>query len=136
MIFGKDEKKDQAKQAPAAPKATQAANKAEGKSAKDPNVLSQREAVFRAICGVMKSKNITVKSKQPVKEVLTSEHLQSVYTPLMGEFRAKKIALKDNENNREKLGDDKLLKVYVIGLVGNWLRRDKRLNGESEFRIS
>lgn len=100
---------------------------------KEKSTLTQREAVYLSVVNVVKNKNIQLKKKQALKEVLDAEHLEAVYRDIARGFKAGKIALKDNENNRKKLEDPKAMHIYIIGLVSNWMKRDGRLNGEQDF---
>lgn len=100
---------------------------------KEKTTLTQREAVYLSVVNVVKNKNIQLKKKQALKEVLDVEHLEAVYRDIARGFKAGKIALKDNENNRKKLEDPKAMQIYIIGLVSNWMKRDGRLNGEQDF---
>jgi hypothetical protein len=80
--------------------------------------MNQKEAVFAAIlsvCGVVEG------AYTPSKE-----DRASVSQILFEGFRAGKIEL-DREYT------DKELKVYVSGLQSNWLRKDKRLNGNIAY---
>ena len=80
--------------------------------------LTQREAVFQAlqnICGV------SDEAYEPSKE-----QRASVNQVLFDGFRAGTIEL-----SREYT--DPQLKAYVSGLQSNWLRKDKRLNGNTAY---
>lgn len=107
--------------------------KADNEEVKEKNLLTQREAVYKSVCNLIRNKGLKVKKKQPVKEVLDSEHLQVLYKDIARGFKAGKIALKENSSNKKKLEDPKQLQNYIIGLVSNWFKRDERLNGEEDF---
>ena len=95
-----------------------------------PEVPTQREAVYQCIVRVLKSKSVEIKKGQIVQDLLTQEMRDVIYKSLAQEFVAKKIALKITESNQRKMSDPNVLRVYIIGLVNNWLRRDVRLNGK------
>lgn len=91
--------------------------------------LTQREAVYIEVMRLVREEKIAVTSKQPVKPLLNETHIKKICTALVSGFQNKKITLKDNESNKKKLIDSKAMELYCIGLLNNWLRRDKRLNG-------
>lgn len=93
------------------------------------NQISQREAVFLEVMKVVREEKIIVGESQSFKPLLTENQFKKIYSGLMEGFRASKIALKATDGNKQKLADNKRLEIYVIGLVNNWMRRDKRLNG-------
>lgn len=101
---------------------------------KKPKGTSQKDAVFNEVKKVVNSAKINVVKGKTVASFLTKEQRKSIVSALMEGFKAKRYPLKDTEGNRKKLADDKLLRSYVIGLLKNWLERDKRLqNQEGEF---
>jgi len=91
--------------------------------------LTQREAVFIEVMRVVREEKIAVTDKQPVKPLLNETHIKKICVALVAGFQAKKIVLKDTESNKKKLADAKAMELYSLGLLNNWLRRDKRLNG-------
>lgn len=90
---------------------------------------TQREAVYNEVMRVIREEKITVAPNQPVKPSLNETHFKKICVALVAGFKAKKIALKETESNKKKLSDDKVMELYCLGLLNNWLRRDKRLNG-------
>ncbi len=91
--------------------------------------VTQREAVFMEVMRVIREEKIVVADKQPVKSILNETHIKKICVALVAGFQANKIALKDTESNKKKLSDAKAMELYTLGLLNNWLRRDKRLNG-------
>lgn len=87
--------------------------------------MTQGEAVFQAIKTALKGE-----IKDGAKVVLTDEQRAQVCATLTKGFQEKRIVLKDTPANQDKLKDAKLLKSYVSGLLNNWLKKDKRLNGK------
>lgn len=77
--------------------------------------LSQKEAVFGAVCSVTGHQGEGAVS-------ITKEQRAQVNAILFEGFKSGKIEL-----DREYSDSD--LKAYVSGLQSNWLRKDKRLNG-------
>ncbi len=93
------------------------------------DVLTQREAVYVEVMRVVREEKIAVGEGQAVKPLLSEPQIKKICSALVVGFQAKKIALKDTPSNKQKLADPKLMDLYCLGLLNNWLRRDKRLNG-------
>jgi hypothetical protein len=83
------------------------------------NKQSQKEAVFTAVCHVTGFTGEGTCSP-------SKEQRAMVNAILIEGFKAGKIEL-----DREY--DESGLKSYVSGLVSNWLRKDKRLNGGTQY---
>jgi hypothetical protein len=82
-------------------------------------MMNQKEAVFQAVC------NVTgFTGDGPVE--ITSEQRKQVNHILFVGFRNGQIQL-------DREFDDAGLKAYVSGLQSNWLRKDKRLNGNVDY---
>jgi hypothetical protein len=84
-------------------------------------MLNQKEAVFQAVINVM--------GKQDSAYTPDKEQRAQIAAILVEGFKANEISL-------EKEFDDKNLKTYVSGLTSNWLRKDKRLNGNVTYVAS
>lgn len=87
---------------------------------------TQKEAVFSAVVNVLNEEGIAITEGQAV--VMTKELRAQVNTILFSGFRAGEIELED-----ESEFSDSDLKGYVSGLQSNWLRKDKRLNGGTQY---
>ncbi len=85
---------------------------------------TQKEAVFTAVTNVLAQEGIKIVEGQPVK--MTKEFRAQVNNILFEGFRSETIEL-DREFS------DSELKGYVSGLQSNWLRKDKRLNGGTQY---
>jgi hypothetical protein len=81
--------------------------------------LSQKEAVFQAVC------NVTGHTGEGTV-VISKEQRGQVNAILFEGFKSGSI-----ECEREYTDSD--LKGYVSGLQSNWLRKDKRLNGGTQY---
>ena len=101
-----------------------------------PQLSTQREAVYNELMRKIREEKISVASNQLVKPFLNESHVKKICAALVSGFKAKKIALKETESNKKKLSDDKAMELYCLGLLNNWLRRDKRLNGVGEKNSS
>lgn len=82
--------------------------------------MTQKEAVYTAICGV------TGFTGEGVLEISKEQRAQ-VNAILFEGFKAGRIELE-----REYTDSD--LKSYVSGLQSNWIRKDKRLNGGVSYQ--
>jgi hypothetical protein len=89
-------------------------------------MTNQKTATYNAITKVLADNGISFEDGMNAAEVMTKEMKSSVYQILIGGFNGGEIEL-DASFDRAKLGP------YVSGLVSNWLRKDKRLNGNVVF---
>ena len=80
--------------------------------------MSQGEAVYQAVVAVMESIDGAV---QPSKQ-----QLAAIEDRVFQFF-------KSGECTHSKQPSDAQLKKYIPGLVNNWLRKDKRLNGGNKY---
>ena len=87
---------------------------------------SQKEAVFTAVVNVLAQEGITITEGEPVN--MTKELRLQVNNILFEGFKNNQIELDSN-----KTYTDSKLKEYVSGLQSNWLRKDKRLNGGTQY---
>lgn len=88
--------------------------------------LSQKEAVYNAVTSVLSENNISVSEGTDVSTLMTRELRSQVNQILFEGFRSGSVEL-----DREFSDTD--LKAYVSGLQSNWLRKDKRLNGNTQY---
>lgn len=86
---------------------------------------SQKEAVFTAVSNVLKQNGTPVVEGQAVS--MSKELRAQVNSILFESFRNGTI-----EIDKEEISDSDL-KGYVSGLQSNWLRKDKRLNGGTQY---
>ena len=82
------------------------------------NKMTQKEAVFQAVTNVV---GVQDGAYQPTKE-----QRASVNQILFEGFRSGSIECETEYTDSE-------LKGYVSGLQSNWLRKDKRLNGNTKY---
>ncbi len=87
--------------------------------------MKQREAVFTAVCDVTKN------SEFDSAVELTKEQRESVHTQVMEGFGNDKVDFSDSA--KAKYDTEAKLSSYVSGLISNWLRKDKRLNGNTTY---
>ena len=88
--------------------------------------VNQKTAVFQAIIMVLEAAGIEFQEGSNVAEHMTKERRGEVNAILFKGFRAGDIEL-----DREYSDSD--LKAYVSGLQSNWIRKDKRLNGNTTY---
>ena len=81
----------------------------------------QKEAVFEAICSV---KGTTSFSSAVTLE---KDERAKVISSLLSDFKAGNIEYGGDASDSTKLSS------YTSGLVSNWLRKDKRLNGNTTY---
>lgn len=87
----------------------------------------QKEAVYTAIRSVLGEHGITIDPGMNVSKVMTREHRAMVNAILLSGFKSGSIELDTQFTN------DSELKAYISGLQSNWLRKDKRLNGNTKY---
>lgn len=84
-------------------------------------MVKQKDAVFNAVCDVRG----TTEFSEAVE--LTKDERSKVQAKLVAGFQAGDIVYQGDANDSVKLS------AYVSGLVSNWLRKDKRLNGNVAY---
>ncbi len=84
-------------------------------------MVKQKDAVFNAVSAVRGSTEFG----EAVE--LTKEERGAVQASLIAGFQAGEIAYQGDATDTQKLTS------YVSGLVSNWLRKDKRLNGNVAY---
>ena len=82
--------------------------------------ISQGEAVFQAVSKVVGT------TEHDTKVELDKADLQKVYSEVYSMFES-------GMTIHGKSPDSAALKKYIPGLVNNWLRKDKRLNGGMKY---
>ena len=87
---------------------------------------NQKEAVYNAIRSVLAENNISFEDGSDVSTYMTREYRAVVNQILFEGFRAGNIELDREFTDTE-------LKSYVSGLQSNWIRKDKRLNGNTQY---
>ena len=84
-------------------------------------MTKQKDAVFAAVCQVRGSTEFSSAVE------LTKEERAAVQSSLVAGFQGGSIAYQGDATDATKLTS------YVSGLVSNWLRKDKRLNGNIAY---
>lgn len=91
------------------------------------STMNQKEAVFGAVTTVLANAGIDFdEGTTVVKPLMTKELRAQVNAILVEGFKSGSIEL-DGEK------DDTALKQYVSGLQSNWINKDKRLNGNTNY---
>jgi hypothetical protein len=88
--------------------------------------LTQREAVFNAITSVLADHGVEFEAGTDVGPSMNKDIRSEVNAILFEGFRQGKIEI-------SKEYSDSDLKAYVSGLQSNWIRKDKRLNGNTQY---
>lgn len=84
---------------------------------------TQKEAVYNTVRSVMDEHGKSFEDGQKVE--LTKDMKAQCVEVLVAGFEANEIELKSEQEN---------LKSYAGGLLSNWLRKDKRLNGNTIYK--
>ena len=84
--------------------------------------MNQREATFNAI-----SKVTTIVNPMTLSDV----HRKEVLTHLVAAFMSGQVDL--NSGKEEKMSNPNKMKSYCIGLLNDFLRKDKRVNGGEKY---
>lgn len=87
---------------------------------------TQKQAVFVAVCSVLSESGYKYEEGQNVAPLMTRELRAQVNQILFESFKKGDIEL-------DREFDDAGLKAYISGLVSNWVRKDKRLNGNISY---
>ena len=95
--------------------------------------MNQREAVYQAIHSVLTDGEIEFEDGGNVSEVLTKEMRENVHQIVVEGFRTGKVEFESTPANAEKLKTPSKLNSYVSGLISNWIRKDKRFNGNMSY---
>ena len=90
-------------------------------------MINQKTAVFNATCSVLEQESFDGAVE------LSKEERASVIAIVAEGFAAHEVELSDGA--RTKYNTDAKLKTYTNGLVSNWVRKDKRLNGDVQHVI-
>jgi len=88
--------------------------------------MNQKSAVYSAVTSVLSEAGIHFEDGMNISGVMTKELRAQVNAILVSGFKAGSIEL-DREFS------DSELKAYVSGLQSNWLRKDKRFNGNTQY---
>jgi hypothetical protein len=95
--------------------------------------MKQREAVYSATINALAESGIKFEKGMNVNEVMTKDIRTKIVSIVEAGFKAGTVTFKDNAGNNEKMSDPSKLRAYVIGLVNNWHRKDKELNGGTQY---
>jgi len=89
---------------------------------------NQKEAVFSAVCSVLDQDSFDSAVE------LTREERATVIEIVTQGFTSGTVEFSDSA--KAKYDSESKIKAYTNGLVSNWLRKDKRLNGGVQHTIS
>jgi hypothetical protein len=87
---------------------------------------NQKEAVFSAVCSVLQQDSFDSAVE------LTREERAMVIEIVTQGFTSGTVEFSDSA--RTKHDTESKIKTYTNGLVSNWLRKDKRLNGNVQYQ--
>lgn len=86
-------------------------------------MLSQKEAVYQAVKSVFAEHGVS--HEDFTKAELDKSMREQVISIVTTGFENNEVELKSSQDN---------IKSYTSGLVSNWLRKDKRLNGNTVYK--
>jgi len=95
--------------------------------------MKQRDAVYSAITGVFSDAGVHFEDGMNAESMLTKEYRASVHAIVTEGFTSGTIVFEQTPANKEKLANPAKLSAYVSGLISNWIRKDKRLNGNTAY---
>lgn len=95
-------------------------------------MLSQKDAVYQATMAVLKQNKVELEDGQDIREAISGNmQLRGQIRDLVFEgLRSGQVTF----GSSEKKQDDGALKTYSTGLISNWFRKDKRLNGGQRYQ--
>jgi general stress protein YciG len=99
-------------------------------------MISQKEAVYQATKAVLEQHGIELEDGQDVREAMGDDanDIRSEIRDLVFQALSNgQVALGDRSSNEEKRQDESTMRRYATGLVSNWFRKDKRLNGNQRY---
>lgn len=88
--------------------------------------MNQKEGTYSVVSAVLKANKKTIDPTTPV--VLTSEERAECIAKLS-------VMFSDSQISCSRTYEAKELKTYCGGLLSNWLKKDKRLNGNVDFEL-
>lgn len=94
-------------------------------------IMEQNDAVCAATLSLLEEKGITLQEGQEVKPLLSKEdisHIVDVVTQGMLDG-----VVKLSERARENYQTEAAVRKYVVGMVDNTFRKDKRMNGGVKY---
>ena len=94
--------------------------------------MNQREAVFNAVTSVFKDNDVQFEEGMNAGELLTKEMRSDVIGIIVSGINEGTVEF--SENAQTKYDTDQKKRAYTSGLVSNWLRKDKKLNGGIAYK--
>lgn len=95
--------------------------------------ISQRQAVFTATMNVLADKGISFDEGQTptAQELVTKDMRKSIMEVVTNGIQNGEVEFSDDA--RAKHTTVEKVRTYVSGLINNWFRKDKRLNGGAKY---
>ena len=91
--------------------------------------MSQGLAVYTATVEVLGANGLEFDSSVPAAEQVTPATRSQIVDRVVDMFHAGEVAFKDSEANKAKLANETHLRKYVVGLIHNWFKKSRKLNG-------
>lgn len=95
--------------------------------------VNQKMAVINTVLAVLQARGASYElgSSTPVSSILTETDKQNIRNTLFSMFRKGEVEV--SQEASEKFSEDSALRTYISGLVNNWLRKSKELNGSVKY---
>lgn len=97
---------------------------------RDLNMLSQKEAVYKATIEVLDQANMSLGSKSAA-ETVPKELRKLIASKIVTWISNGEVSFKKTVSNSMMLKDHSKISTYVSGLISNHWKRDSRLNGST-----
>lgn len=95
--------------------------------------MNQRESVYQATMNVLADAGIAFDDGQNVEDVVTKDLRKTVIAVVTASIISGETEM--TSEGRAKYSDEQKMRNYTSGLVSNWFRKDKRLNGGVKHEI-
>lgn len=93
-------------------------------------LLSQKDAVYQATQAVLEDRNLNLEDSQDIREVIGEDMdaRRQIRDLVLKALQDGQVALGET-----KSGDPGSMRAYATGLISNWFRKDRRLNGGHRY---
>lgn len=95
--------------------------------------MNQREAVYTTTLNALADAGVAFDDGQNVEDVVTKDMRKSIIACISSAILKGEVEM--SAEGRVKYADEPKMRNYVSGLVSNWFRKDKRLNGGVKHEI-
>ena len=93
------------------------------------SAISQGKAVYVATVEVLGASGVEFDPSVPAAEQVDQTTRGQIVERVVDMFRSGEAVMKESESNRAKLSNTTELRKYVVGLIHNWYKKSRELNG-------